>query len=99
MTGHTPARETWWTAERVTELCALIAEGLSYRLIGERLGTTKNAALSKAKRLRVVRRVEGPAPRTLHDRMDAEHARMDAMLAECAAAASRLVESKRGRSP
>lgn len=79
----TPARETFWTAERTAELTALIAEGLSYRTLAETLGCTKNAVIGKAKRLGIIRRVEGPAPRTLHDRMNAEHARMDAVLAEC----------------
>jgi hypothetical protein len=78
------APETFWTAERAAELTALIARDFSYRVIAERLGSTKNAVISKAKRLGI-RRVEGPTPRTLHDRMDAEHARMDAVLAERAA--------------
>jgi hypothetical protein len=80
------AAETFWTAERVAELTALIAERVSYRAIADRLGCTKNAVSGKAKRLGIILPIDGPTPRTLHDRMDAEHARMDAVLAECVAA-------------
>jgi hypothetical protein len=79
------AAKTFWTAERVAELTALIAERVSYRVIADHLGCTKNAIRGKAKRLGILP-VDGPAPRTLHDRMDAEHARMNAVLAECVAA-------------
>lgn len=46
-----------WTDERVARLRELVAEGLPYSEIGNRLGVTKNAALGKADRLGLSRSV------------------------------------------
>jgi hypothetical protein len=55
---------------------------LSATDIGERVGMTKNAILGLAHRGGWSPRILTEVPRTLFDRMDAEHARMDAVLAE-----------------
>ncbi len=66
----------------VASLAALLAEGVSYRDIGRRLGCSKCAAVGKARRLGInPGGAAGPEPRTLRDRMDALHAKLDAVLA------------------
>ncbi|SMF02692.1 hypothetical protein SAMN06265365_10623 [Tistlia consotensis] len=52
----------FWTAERIAELERLWAEGLAGSAIAERLGTTKDAVVSKAHRLDLESRLpETPA--------------------------------------
>jgi len=46
-----------WTPERITMLMALWEEGLTASVIGERLGTTKNAVVGKVHRLGLPKRV------------------------------------------
>src|SRR5262249_54447842 len=60
---------------------------LTAKQIAERFGLTVNTVIGRARRrgwLSFRPGFErGPAPKTLHDRLDAIHARMDAVLAEC----------------
>lgn len=42
-----------WTKEIIAKLVKLAAQGLSYTEIGKALGITKNAAIGKARRLRI----------------------------------------------
>jgi hypothetical protein len=42
-----------WGAKNIAKLIALAAEGLSYTQIGKALGITKNAAIGKARRLKI----------------------------------------------
>ncbi len=42
-----------WTKEIIAKLIKLAAQGLSYTEIGKALGITKNAAIGKARRLRI----------------------------------------------
>lgn len=84
-------KEPFWTVEMVNRLTALLADGVTYSEIGRQLGCGKNAAMGKATRLGLAEgaaNAAGPRAtlRTLHDRMDAEHARMDAVLDETAEA-------------
>jgi GcrA cell cycle regulator len=46
-----------WTPKRVSALIALWNEGLSTRIIGERLGITKNAVVGKVHRLGLPKRI------------------------------------------
>lgn len=48
----TPHQQIEWTDENIETLCALWAEGLSTRLIGLRMGISKNAVIGCADRLR-----------------------------------------------
>ena len=42
-----------WTKDKIAELVKLAAQNLSYTEIGRKLGITKNAAIGKARRLRI----------------------------------------------
>lgn len=42
-----------WDAKNIAKLIALVAKGLSYSQIGKQLGMSKNAAIGKARRLRL----------------------------------------------
>jgi len=42
-----------WGAKNIAKLIALAAKGLSYTQIGKELGITKNAAIGKARRLKI----------------------------------------------
>lgn len=42
-----------WTNDKIAELVKLAAQNLSYTKIGRKLGITKNAAIGKARRLRI----------------------------------------------
>jgi hypothetical protein len=64
-------------AELIAEVGALRAENLTMREIGLRLGLTKNQVVG------IINRHHHAPIRTLDDRLDAVHARFDAMLAEC----------------
>ena len=50
-----------WGAKNIAKLIALAAKGLSYTQIGKELGITKNAAIGKARRLKIDK---SPAPTT-----------------------------------
>lgn len=52
-----------WTAQRTAALIALWDEGLTTRVIGGRLGVTKNAVVGKVHRLGLPRRASSPRPR------------------------------------
>lgn len=45
-----------WTKDVIAKLVKLAAQGLSYTEIGKALGITKNAAIGKARRLRISKR-------------------------------------------
>ena len=47
--------ETFWTEERIAEALRLFNDGLSANLIGDRLGTTRNAVIGKLHRCGVRR--------------------------------------------
>jgi hypothetical protein len=51
-----------WPAEKIAQLRKLRAEGKSYKECGEALGITRNAALAKAKRLKVPSPAKAAAP-------------------------------------
>ena len=55
-----------WTPERDAELRRLFALGLPYSRIGQHLGTTKNAALGRARRLGFAFRVPPVQLETMH---------------------------------
>lgn len=46
-----PRQQIEWTDENIAILCALWDEGLSTRLIGLRMGVSKNCIIGKANRL------------------------------------------------
>jgi len=53
-----------WTEERIETLRRLCEEGLPFRVIAERLGVTRNAALGKATRERIKKARAETAPRS-----------------------------------
>lgn len=65
--------EAAWPADRVAELTALVADGVSFAEIGRRMGITKNAAIGKARRLGLTTPNEpfNPKPVTTPERLDA----------------------------
>ena len=71
---------------RNEQIIALRQEGLTMREIGDRLGVSKAVACGvidrHAPELKDPSLFRGPEPRTLYQRCDALHARMDAILAE-----------------
>lgn len=87
-----------WPDERVAELRRLIDAGLSYRQIGLRLGTTKNAIIGKAHRLSIYGERLTPKPYTAAD-IDAVASAISAGfdLATIAAAMGRTRSSVRNK--
>lgn len=82
--------------EHRAEAEALYAAGVPAKAVGERFGVSRCVILGIAHRQGWISGAlprYRPAPRrTLHDRLDALHARMDALLAECAKVKSHLPE-------
>jgi hypothetical protein len=70
-----------WTPERIATLRAGVAAGMTYSDIAKAMGMTKNQCSGKADRLGL-RPEPREAPRTLGDRMNEIHARLDRVLAE-----------------
>lgn len=69
----------FWTPERLDTLCRLVPDlSLSYSAIADRLGTTKNAAIGKARRLRLPMRYPDRAEHvsTTLQRLDALDAKI-----------------------
>ena len=57
-TGSSVFVKFQWTPERIKQLKELHAEGFPYSQIGDKLGTTRNACIGKAKRLKLTRLVD-----------------------------------------
>jgi hypothetical protein len=90
------ANKLTWTPERIATLRESVAAGMTYAQIGKAMGLSKNQCCGKADRLGLrlgadapgsarqqsSRGWAGPEPRTIHDRLNEIHARLDAVLAE-----------------